>query len=185
MNVKRLGFWSRLRERLIPPVPDFSALLTEQCRAVREGVHDLNRFLESRASVARERLEEHERRAGDLRERNMRELNKAFSTPYDREDIYRAIEELEWIASHLSRVPHEMHTLDIDADDTMRALGHEIQLAVDALDAGFSALPDQLEEAGRQADRVARAERPVRRMYEHGLATLFDGADVREIMKRR
>jgi len=179
------GFWSRVRERLFPRVPPFGALLAEQCSHVQKNAGDLVAYLEAVSPDALRQLDENEAEAERLRRRNMERLARAFSTTFDREDIRRAIAELDWITVHLNLVPHEMRALDLASDEALRKLGREVQRGTEALLEGFRALPDRLEDAARHAEAARDADRRARRVYEHALADLFAGSDPIEMMKRR
>lgn len=185
MADERTSLWSRWRDRLLPRVPDFADLLAEQCRHVWRNARDLVDVLDEGPPDGIERLDANEAEAERLRRRNLRRLNRAFSTPFDREDIHRAIEQLDWITVHLNRVPHEMRALEVTADEPMRQLGREVLRGVEALTDGFAALKDTPQAAAGHAEAARKSERRARRLYEHGLASLFQGTDHIQMLKRR
>jgi uncharacterized protein Yka (UPF0111/DUF47 family) len=126
-----------------------------------------------------------EHSANQLRLRNIDRLNHAFSTPFDREDIYRAADSLDGIVLHSMRTVRELCALELVPDQAMLELATIIRSGVAALDHGFETLskdgapPTEHIELARDTDRKAR------RRYEVALATLFEGDDIRDMMKRR
>ena len=185
MEGERIGFWRRLSRRFVPAVPEFAKLLEHQCGQVRRTVDDLAEYVRRPDESLRDRLSRDEHEAQRRRDENMRRLNSAFSTPFDREDIYRAIEALDWIVVHTRRTVREMEILGVEPDHFIREICLEIQTGVHALEAGFSRLGSDLAGADRQAEAARRIDRRARHLYENALGDLFEGDDLVGMMKRR
>ncbi|HPG28010.1 MAG TPA: DUF47 domain-containing protein [Myxococcota bacterium] len=185
MDDDQPGFWRGLLARFVPEVPDFAALLERQSRHVRATVDDLVEYVESADPGLQERLRHDETEAQRLRDANMTRLNNAFSTPFDREDIYRAIEELDWIVVHVLRTANEMDLLQVPSDEFIRRICLEIQTGVVELATGFGRLGSDVDAAYRHAESARRIDRRARDLYEHALAELFRGEVVVDMLKRR
>lgn len=185
MSDEKIGFWRRLLQRFVPEVPDFATLLERQSAHVRKTIDDLVQYVRHPDAGQRDQLHRDEEEAGRLRDENMRRLNNAFSTPFDREDIYRVIEELDWIVVHTRRTAREMEILQVGPDAFILGICLQIQTGVGALEAGFSQLGSDTEAAYRQAETARRTDRRARHLYEEALGELFQGDDVRDMLKRR
>jgi len=185
LNHDKTGFWHTLARRFVPEVPDFATLLARQGAQVRKTIDDLVAYVQDPRSTLRDQLHRDEEEAERLRDENMRRLNNAFSTPFDREDIYRAIEELDWIVVHTRRTAREMEILHVTPDNFIRELCLEIQTGAAALETGFSCLGKDSHEADRQAESARKVDRRARQIYEEALGELFAGDDVADMMKRR
>lgn len=185
MSDESIGFWRGLVRRFIPEVPDFATLLKRQSTQVRKTIDDLVEYVQRPDAGLRDQLHRDEEEAEQLRDANMRRLNNAFSTPFDREDIYRAIEELDWVVVHTRRTAREMEILRVTPDNFIREICLEIQTGVRALEVGFSQLGSDTEAAYRQAEAARRIDRRARHMYEEALGELFNGDDVLDMLKRR
>lgn len=185
MSVEKIGFWQKLVRRFVPEVPDFATLLARQGAQVQKTIDDLVEYVQHPEATLRDQLHRDEEEAGRLRDENMRRLNNAFSTPFDREDIYRAIEELDWIVVHTRRTAREMEILRVTPDNFIREICLEIQTGVRALEMGFSQLGSDTEAAYRQAEAARRVDRRARHLYEEALGELFQGDDVVDMLKRR
>lgn len=185
MSDEKIGFWQKLVGRFVPEVPDFATLLARQSAQVQKTIDDLVEYVHHPETRLRDQLHRDEAEAEKLRDENMRRLNNAFSTPFDREDIYRAIEELDWIVVHTRRTAREMEILGVAPDNFIREICLEIQTGVTALGAGFSQLGADTQAADRQAEAARRIDRRARRLYEEALGELFKGSDVLEMLKRR
>jgi len=82
---------TRLVDRVFPRMPDFYGLISSQCDLVCEAMDVFVTFMETGDRAAGERVRAMEKEGDDLKARNMGVLSRAFATPMDREDIYRAI----------------------------------------------------------------------------------------------
>jgi uncharacterized protein Yka (UPF0111/DUF47 family) len=185
MSDEKIGFWPRLVRRFVPEVPDFATLLEQQSAQVRKTIDDLVEYVRHPDATLRDQLHRDEEEAGKLRDENMRRLNNAFSTPFDRDDIYRAIEALDWIVVHTRRTAREMEILGVTPDNFIREICLEIQTGVTALGIGFAQLGSDMEGASRQAEAARRIDRRARHIYEEALGELFKGDDVLDMLKRR
>ena len=182
---EKVGFWRGWLRGLIPEVPDFATLLHRQSAHVRKTIDDLVEYVQNPDASLRDQLKRDEEEAERLRDENMRRLNSAFSTPFDREDIYRAIEELDWIVVHTRRTAREMEILRVTPDNFIREICLEIQTGVRALVTSISQLGSDTQAAYRQAEAARRVDRRARHLYEAALGELFQGDDVVDMLKRR
>lgn len=171
-------------ERLFPRMIDFRTLLLEQSAQTEQAIRELASMLVD-DGVDAERLEELERDADALRERNARRLNEAFSTAYDREDIQRAIEELDWIVSHTMSTAREMAVLEVPTDDVITDMLEIVAEGAGAIRQGFEHLKGSPERAAEAIGVARRTDRRARRRYERGLAELFAVGDPLRILRRR
>jgi len=185
MSDEKIGFWQTLSRRFIPRVPDFSTLLTVQGSQVEKTIDDLVEYVQNPSTTLRDRLLRDEEEACRFRDENMRRLNNSFSTPFDREDIYRAIEGLDWIVVHTIRTAREMEILHVPPDNFIREICLEVQTGAQALVAGFSNLGSDSEVAYREAEAARRVDRRARHLYEEALGELFRGEVAVDMLKRR
>jgi len=172
-------------DRVFPKVPDFFHMLTEQNIRVAHTVNLLVDYMESRDSAIAEALKANVHEADLIKVRNLHELNEAFSTPIDREDIYRAIMSLDDIVMYCKSTVHEMDILGVAPDDFMRNISREIKTGVDALANGFAKLGSTPATAALDADAARKAERHAEKLYRVALPTLFEGSDYINMFKRR
>ena len=81
----------RLFDRVFPKTADFFGLLANQCVHVGHTVNLLVGFMESGDPEIGKQIKLNEHEGDNIKASNLHALNEAFSTPIDREDIYRAI----------------------------------------------------------------------------------------------
>lgn len=172
-------------DRVFPKMPDFFHMLTEQNIKVAHTVNLLVEYMEHGDPVVAEALKRDVHEADELKVRNLHELNDAFSTPIDREDIYRAIMSFDDIVMYCKTTVHEMDVLGVTPDSFMREISRHIKEGVDALANGYAKLGVTPATAALDADAARKAERQAEKLYRVALPTLFEGNDYINMFKRR
>lgn len=181
----RASLMSRLLQRVFPPSPDFFAMLTEQCQQVALTAGLLVDFMESGDPVVGKRIRQNEHEADRVKVRNLHVLNEAFATPIDREDLYRAIMDLDDVVNYCKTTVSEMEVLALAPDKHCLEMALHIKLGADALALGYARLAKTPAEAAADADTARKAERRVEKCYRRALADLFQGEDYIQMFKRR
>ena len=185
MSTVSESFWSRLTSRLLPPTPDFFGLLAEQARFVAQALGVFVEFMESGDPATGKRVRQIEHQADRLKSQNMRALNEAFSTPMDREDIYRAIWSLDEVINYCKTTVREMEALELGPDKHSLDMAFRIKEGAEALERGFGRLPDEPRVIAAEANAARKTERTVEKIYRRALAELFQGEDYISMFKRR
>jgi uncharacterized protein Yka (UPF0111/DUF47 family) len=171
--------------RVFPKVPDFFHMITEQTLKVAHTVNLLVEYMEHNDRTVAEALKLDVHEADLIKVRNLHELNDAFSTPIDREDIYRAIIALDEIVMYCKTTVHEMDVLGVTPDTFTRDVSHCLKEGVDALAIGFAKLGTNPASAALDADAARKAERRAEKLYRVALPILFEGTDYINMFKRR
>jgi uncharacterized protein Yka (UPF0111/DUF47 family) len=175
----------RLFERVFPKMPDFFALLTEQCQHVAHTAGLLVEFMETGDPNIGQLIRQDEHEADRVKIRNLHSLNEAFSTPIDREDLYRAIIDLDEIVNYCKTTVSEMEVLGLAPDKHCLEMAMHIKLGTDALAQGYARLAREPAAAAENADAARKAERRVEKNYRRAIAELFVGDDYIHMFKRR
>ncbi len=179
------SIFRRLFERVFPKTPDFFSLLTEQCQHVAHSTGLLVEFMESGDPATGLKIRQDEHEADHIKVRNLHTLNEAFSTPIDREDLYRAIIDLDEIVNYCKTTVSEMDVLALAPDKHCLEMAMHIKLGADALALGYGKLAKQPGAAAEDADTARKAERKVEKIYRRAIAELFQGDDYIHMFKRR
>ena len=175
----------RIFERVFPRMPDFFRLLTEQCQQVAHTATLLVEFMETGDPETGKLIRRDEHEADQTKVRNLHTLNEAFSTPIDREDLYRAIIDLDEVVNYCKTTVSEMDVLALAPDKHCLDMALHIKLGVDALVLGYAKLSTDPAGAAGDADSARKAERRVEKAYRHAIAELFQGDDYIHMFKRR
>lgn len=148
-------------------------------------LNTLVEFLESGDPQIAARVRDIEHEADSVKAANMRTLNETFSTPIDREDIYRAISSLDEIVNYCKTTVREMEALHLGPDHYSLDMVFRLKEGAESLERGFKSLPNDSESAESEAHLARKAERHVEKIYRRALAALFQGNDFIDMFKRR
>lgn len=179
------GFVDKILDRLIPTPPDFFALLAEQSAMVTLTIRNLNEYMIAPNDELEDLLAMDEHEADTLKIRNIHQLNRAFTTPIDREDIYRAIAAMDWIVTHCKSTVNEMRDLNVQPDSYMQKIAAELLSGCEALERGFSNLSTFPTDSQEEAHAARHAHRRIERYYRHSLKELFQGEVTPEMLCKR
>lgn len=174
MSSKSDSTVGRLVDRVFPRMPDFYGLVDEQCDMAVQAMESLVEFMETNDSDKAERVAALEHDADKLKARNIDVLNKAFATPMDREDLYRAITSVDHVLNYGKTTVREIQALSIEPDKYMLEMAVFLKVGAEALQQGFGKLSDQPAEAEPDAQAARKAERNTEKAYRSALAELFD-----------
>ncbi len=184
-DANEASFLRRLKDRVFPKTPDFFLLLAEQCEHVAHTAGRLVEFMETGDPEVGQLIRQDEHEADRVKIRNLHTLNEAFSTPIDREDLYRAIINLDEIVNYCKTTVSEMQVLGLSPDKHCLEMAMHIKLGTDALVQGYARLAKQPADAAEDADAARKAERRVEKNYRRAIAELFVGTDYIHMFKRR
>ena len=176
---------ARIMNRVFPKAPDFFYLLDDQSNNVEQTVGLLVRFMETGDAEIGKAIKADEHAADKIKVRNIHTLNEAFSTPIDREDIYRAITMLDEIVNYCKDTVGEMDALGVKPDSFTLEMAKMLHEGTQALSRGFGKLGTTPAGAAVDADAARKSERRVEKLYRRALAELFQGDDYREMFKKR
>jgi len=160
-------------------------MLAEQSLHVEKTVELLVEFMETGSAEIGARIRQDEHLADVVKVANIHVLNEAFSTPIDREDIYRAIVNLDDVVNYCKSTVGEMDVLALSPDPHTLAMSRALLAGATALRNGFGKLGKDTANAALDAEGARKAERQIEKLYRAALADLFQGDDFIRMFKRR
>ncbi len=175
----------RLYERVFPTVADFFGMLAQQSTNAAETTRLLVEFMETGDASVSQRVHDDEHEADRIKAANLSVLSDAFSTPVDREDLFRAITTLDDIVNYCKSTVVEMEMLGLQPDKHSLEMALHIREGAEALAKGFGRLASDPAGAGVDANVARKAERIVEKSYRRAITALFQGDDYLNMFKRR
>lgn len=164
---------TRIVDRVFPRMPNFYALIDEQCDAAVAAMEAFVQFMETGDPEKATEVRRLEKSGDDLKDRNTDMLNKAFATPMDREDIYRAIVSIDHIINYAKTTVREMEALELKPDAFTLEFALVLRDGALALQRGYKKLSTAPATAEQDAQAVRKAERNTEKVYRRALTTLF------------
>lgn len=174
------SFIWRLKEAVFPTMPDFPALLNEQCDVLVETTGRLLEFMKNNSQEDGEAVRALEHRGDELKARNLSMLGQAFATCMDREDIRRATTTIDMVMNYCKTTIREMQILNVSPDDAMVEMVTVLHEGAMVLRDGYRHV--QPGGTGQDIARtdyelVMKAERNIEKVYRRSIARLFTAED--------
>ncbi|MDQ6996556.1 MAG: DUF47 family protein [Mariprofundus sp.] len=163
----------KLMNRVIPPMPDFFSLINEQCVLCVQTMSAFVAYMENGDADKARLIRRLEKQGDELKRRNSKILNRAFTTPMDREDIYDAIMSIDDIINYAKTTVRELEVLELQPDQYMLEMAIELRDGAEALQRGFAMLSTNPAHAEDDALAARKAEQRVERVYRQAIAKLF------------
>ncbi|MFT5175120.1 MAG: hypothetical protein ACI8W7_003309 [Gammaproteobacteria bacterium] len=178
--------FSRLLGAMFPRMPDFHGLLNDQCDLVVRAMDEFVAFMQTGDEVKAREVRRLEHEGDKLKVRNIDVLNRSFSTPFDREDIYRAITAIDEGLNYAKTTVREMEVLGVTPDTHTLEMAQLLHQGAQALQTGFARLKANPLAAERDAAAVRKTERQAEKVYRRAIAELFDAEHyARDLAERR
>ncbi|MCP5406775.1 MAG: DUF47 family protein [Chromatiaceae bacterium] len=155
-------------------MPDFYGLMNEQCDVLVDAMEALVQYMEDGSEEKALAVRQIEKRGDELKARNIDVLNRAFATPMDREDIYRAIVTLDMGMNYAKTTTRELEVLGLSPDKYMLEMAVEYKNAAQALQQGFNRLTENPAQAEENAAAARKSERNIEKIYRRALGELFN-----------
>ena len=187
VSVAKSSITRRILHRVFPKVPNFFALLAEQSAHVDLSAGLLAEYMGADSSQAAKKIVEAEYEGDRLKIRNLTLLNEAFSTPIDREDLHRAIINLDEIINSCKTVVAEMdaNVLALKADKYCLEMAVYLKDGAEAVAAGYGRLGTDPKLGRADAEKSDKAVRNLTRCHRRALAELFNDTDFQNIFRRK
>jgi uncharacterized protein Yka (UPF0111/DUF47 family) len=169
----------------LPNIPDVLGMLREQTAVTLEGMEALVSWANGDSDAA-SRLRECEHLA-DARKRELRvALTVAFSTPLEPEDLFELSRGLDGVLNNAKNAVREAEVIQMAPDAPIAEMAAEITEGTRQLAEAFAALGrGASEEATAAADRAAKSQSRLERIYRDAMSALVAVDDLREVAGKR
>ena len=170
-------------QQIWPSSPDFFGLINEQCDMAAKIMDGLVAYVKSTDKDKGKHISELEKEGEELKQRNLELLNTAFSTPMDREDIYRAIVDVDHVMDYAKTTVREIYLFGVEPDKYILEMTEHLSEGTQALRNGFRLLKEAPVEAEAEAQKARKAERNVEKIYRSALVDLFDMKNYTQVIQ--
>jgi len=182
MSDKKHSGFTHLWNQLFPRMPDFFGLLNDQCDVAVTALATLVEYMKDGKLETAQRVRDFEHQGDRLKLRNMDILNRSFSTPIDREDIYLAIASIDHVINYAKTTVREMEVLNLEPDSYTLEMAELLSQGTDSLSQGYQKLAKQPLDAEWATKAVRKAERTVEKVYRRAIAELYDEDALAELI---
>ena len=168
----------------LPDTPDVLGMLRGQLAVTMQGMEALTLWAEGDAAAAA-RVRELEHEADACKRELQLALVRAFTTPYDAEDIYTLGRGIDWILNLSKDAVRESEVMSCPPDSHVAEMAALLREGIGHIDAAVAALQERRADATAHADAAIKVERNVERVYRKAMADLLERDDLRDVMARR
>ena len=167
----------------LPDTPDVLGMLRVQLAVTIRGMDALVEWAHGdEAAGGLVRMLEHE---ADACKRELLALVRAFTTPYDAEDIYSLGRGVDWILNLSKDAVRESEVMRCPPDAYVAEMAVLLRDGVAQVDDAVAPLQAHHTDATAAADDAIKKERDIEHVYRKAMAELLDVDDLRELTARR
>jgi uncharacterized protein Yka (UPF0111/DUF47 family) len=164
---------------------NFFTLLLNQAQKVEEGMNALIVYMSDPNPLHGQTVLRLEVEADELRRRVIEELNQAFVTPIDREDINALSRAVDDIIDYGKSTVEEMMAFQLTPNRHMALMARGLGEASKAIAESISSLEDDKDKASERLVFAKKRENYVEHCYREALVDLFKESNVVTILKIR
>lgn len=164
---------------------DFYKLLQEQSKLTLQGVTALERYMFTGKEEDGLEVTKLEKLADRKREELIKELDRTFITPFDREDIFNLSKAIDDILDYSDSTVEEMEIYGLEPTPELREIVEVIRISTQLIHESVCNLNKNRKEGMKQALQAKKYENRVENLYRKNLAKLFEGDDIKYILKMR
>ena len=173
-------------DRIFPVKYDFYYMLHEQARVNAAGVNALYNWLGSGSEDESMALVKYVNDADDIRMDLEMRLIEAFTTPFDRGDIYSISVAMDKTIEYTKSTLLSMQEFDVKSNDTIIKMTEKLKEGMDIFSESIKELKDDPFEAGRNIAKIRLTHVAVEQLYRNGMAIVFkDVSDPMFALKHR
>ena len=167
--MKRLGDFFKPRQN------NFVSLLIQQAEWAVKGLQALLAFVTDGNEAFAEVVRQAEKEADEVRRILIEELNRTFSTPMDREDIFALSRAIDDIIDYAYSTVDEMQVLHVTANSYIQRMVSLLRDAGNEVHMAMLRIKDHPGVATEHAQRAKALENRVESVYREAIAALFEG----------
>ena len=175
----------RLLDRIFPLEHDFLQMLNDQAAETLAGVEAFVAWLDTNCMGSLEEILRVERDLDGMRYDLEETMVDAFSTPFDRADLYSLSRQMDYIVNFSAETAREMRAFGVTPDDAIHQMGGLLLEGTRTIVEGVGVMTTDEQ---RVRDCIRRGRDTLHRMetaYIEGLAAVFRGTDAMEALRRR
>ncbi len=169
----------------LPETPDVLGMLRAQTAITVEGMEALIAWSVGEPGAA-DRLRDCEHRADDRKRELRAALSISFTTPLEPEDIFELSTELDRVLNSAKNVVREAEVMETGPDQAISEMAAELAGGVRDLSEAFEQLAAGTRVAATDAaDRAAKSQSRVEKVYRQSMSALVAVDDLREVAAKR
>jgi len=182
---KQKSHTGNILDTIFPPRYDFENMITGQAEQTLAGVRALVDWLENHAGEEPVLLGRIEVEVDALRYDMEDKLKDAFSTPFDRQDIYRLSRQMDYILNFASETAQEMHVFEVEPDRPIFDMATALLRGTEEIASGVRLMGSDPESVRKSIREAREAIHTLDTTYIYAMKELFRSGNAIDALKRR
>lgn len=171
-------------DRFFPAKYDFFKMLGDQASETQAVADALDNWLEGTADHE-ETLKEASARADAVRRELEKNLVRAFSTPFDRGDIYSISVTMQKTIDYAASTLISMKAFGVRPDPTIRGMSERLRRGAGIFAQAVGLLKNAPAEAEKLIPDIRQTHAEIEQLYRDGMSAAFSGGDAMNALRHR
>jgi hypothetical protein len=172
-------------DRFFPVKYDFYEMLNKQAEINMLGIDMLYKWLSSRKDEDKKSLLSYVKEADVVRLNMESKLIEAFTTPFDREDIYSISIEMDNVIEFAKSTLESMEAFEVNANDIIINMVERLKEGTDFLFEALKILKSNPLKSLQNITKMRKVHVEIERLYRDGMVEVFNGGDPMLALKQR
>ena len=165
--------------------PNFYSVLTLQAQTVRDTVLALLTFCENPTQENGDFVKAKEHEADQVRYQLVDAINRTFTTPIDRDDLFRLSTAVDDLADYAWTTVKDLRIYDIPPDKNLASMVEILLQMADGILLCVTNLANNHPLVSAEAVKVKKLENRMNSRFHESIAELFTSDDIKKILKYR
>lgn len=175
----------RMIDRLFPAKYNFYKMLSNQARMNLSGVDALHKWLTGAAGAEEERLIQSVKDADVIRMDLEKNLIQAFSTPFDRGDIYSISVGMDKVIEYAQSTLLSMEAYDVPVNNVITRMVENLKNGAEFFAEAIELLEEEPQKAEMKIARIRETHNEIEQLYRDGMTDEFKSNDPIDVAKHR
>lgn len=176
---------NNLFDRIFPKKYDFYSMLLEQSKTNYKVIHALEKWIKDKNEADYNDVFIKKNEADKIRFKLERDLVEAFTTPFDRQDLYSISVEMNKIIDCSKSILKTIKALNIEVDPTIIAMSSLLSQGALELSEAILVLESNPSESQNKIENIRLSQNSMEEIYISGIAQLFSKNDAIVILRYR
>jgi uncharacterized protein Yka (UPF0111/DUF47 family) len=173
-----------LVDTIFPPKYDFHRMLKEQAEETVRGVKALVDWLEEGTLDELQHLVQIEEEADEMRHSMQSILMKAFSTPFDRQDIYSISRQMDYILNSAVSTAREMKAFNVPSEKGITNMAEALLDGTMIVSKAIGMMETDKEAAEQSIPKARSCEHIIEDAYIESMKLIFGSEDPIHAMQK-
>lgn len=172
-------------DRFFPIKYDFYEMLNKQAEINMMGINALQNWLRGKENNYKEELFTYVKEADEVRLDMESKLIGAFSTPFDREDIYSISVEMDKVIEFAKSTLESMEAYGVEADDIIVNMIERLKEGTDFIFESLMILASNPLKSQQNIIKMREGHVSIEKLYRDGMSGIFKCNDPMYALKQR